>query len=295
MPEQSSFFQRPVSGILGAAALLLLWSFPAMAALHLDVPVRAARGDAIRVQVSGDGPARPVTVFWLEREHAMAAQPSGSGWQAEFLLPVPLDSSAKSLALKTRTQDGQQAEARVALFDKKRPGKKVCGWTKICGPPAECGRRIRRDREGRRKALDNASPECLWRPLLHARRERFQQVLTSLVFNDQLAWRASGAPDSRGCEGTPIRACADGRAAGRRFVLFPATPYILTTAGVFTLYPHMSRILVRPGDVVRRGQVIGNVGSTGRVTGPHLHLSLIVLGQAVDPEPLLEARPAARR
>ena len=45
MPEQSSFFQRPVSGILGAAALLLLWSFPAMAAMHLDVPARAARGD----------------------------------------------------------------------------------------------------------------------------------------------------------------------------------------------------------------------------------------------------------
>ena len=110
MPEQSSFFQRPVSGILGAVVLFLLWSFPAMAAIHLDVPARAARGDAIRVQVSGDGPACPVTVFWLEREHVMAAQPSGSGWQAEFLLPVPLDSSAKSLALKTRTQDGQQAD-----------------------------------------------------------------------------------------------------------------------------------------------------------------------------------------
>ena len=83
MPEQSSFFQRPVSGILGAVVLFLLWSFPAMAAMHLDVPARAARGDAIRVQVSGDGPARPVTVFWLKREHVMAAQPSGSGWQAD--------------------------------------------------------------------------------------------------------------------------------------------------------------------------------------------------------------------
>lgn len=106
MPEQTSFFQRPVGGILGAVALLLLWAFPAMAAMHLDVPARAARGDAILVQAFGDGPARPVTVFWLEREHVMAAQPSGSGWQAEFLLPVPLDSGAKSLVLKARTQDG---------------------------------------------------------------------------------------------------------------------------------------------------------------------------------------------
>lgn len=147
MPEQSSFFQRPVSGILGAVVLLLLWSFPVMAAMHLDVPARAARGDAIRVQVSGDGPACPVTVFWLEREHVMAAQPSGSGWQAEFLLPVPLDSSAKSLALKTRTQDGQQAEARVALFDKKRPVQALRVDKKYVDPPAEVRERIRRDRE----------------------------------------------------------------------------------------------------------------------------------------------------
>lgn len=100
-----------------------------MSAMHLEVPARAARGDAIHVQISGDGAARPVTVSWLGREHVMAAQPSGGGWQAEFLLPVPLDSNAKSLALKTRTQDGQQAEARVALFDKKRPVQPL-GWTK---------------------------------------------------------------------------------------------------------------------------------------------------------------------
>ena len=52
MSEQTSFFQRPVGGILGAVALLLLWAFPAMAAMHLDIPARAARGDAIRVQLT---------------------------------------------------------------------------------------------------------------------------------------------------------------------------------------------------------------------------------------------------
>ena len=155
MPEQFSLFQRPVSGILGAVALLLLWAFPAMAAMHLDVPARAARGDAIRVQASGDGPARPVTVFWLEREHVMAAQPSGSGWQAEFLLPVPLDSGAKSLVLKARTQDGRQAEARVILFDKKRPVQALRVDKKYVDPPAAVQERIRKDREKAGKALDN--------------------------------------------------------------------------------------------------------------------------------------------
>ena len=297
MPEQSSFFQRPVSGILGAAVLLLLWSFPVMAAMHLDVPARAARGDAIRVQVSGDGPARPVTVFWLEREHVMAAQPSGSGWQAEFLLPVPLDSSAKSLALKTRTQDGQQAEARVALFDKKRPVQALRVDKKYVDPPAEVRERIRRDREKAGKALDNYSPERLWtapfaRPVSGSVSSKFG---LKRVFNDQPRGVHRGL-DLRGAEGTPILACADGRVVLADDLYFSGNAvYIDHGQGVFTSYLHMSRILVRPGDVVRRGQVIGKVGSTGRVTGPHLHLSLIVLGQAVDPEPLLEARPAARR
>ena len=53
--------------------------------------------------------------------------------------------------------------------------------------------------------------------------------------------------------------------------------------GVYTGYWHQSEILVRPGDVVAAGQVIGYVGSTGRVTGPHLHWELWVGGVQVDP------------
>ena len=82
MSEQSSFFQRPGSGILGTVILLLLWAVPAVAAMHLELPARAARGDAIRVQTSGDGPVLPVTVSWLEREHVMAPERCGSArWQ----------------------------------------------------------------------------------------------------------------------------------------------------------------------------------------------------------------------
>lgn len=50
-----------------------------------------------------------------------------------------------------------------------------------------------------------------------------------------------------------------------------------------TRYAHLSAIAVRPGEMVRQGQVIGYVGSTGRSTGPHLHYETRVAGQAVDP------------
>jgi murein DD-endopeptidase MepM/ murein hydrolase activator NlpD len=51
---------------------------------------------------------------------------------------------------------------------------------------------------------------------------------------------------------------------------------------------HLSEVLVAEGDQVKRGQVFGRAGATGRVTGAHLHLSVSVQGVAVDPAPLFE-------
>jgi murein DD-endopeptidase MepM/ murein hydrolase activator NlpD len=53
--------------------------------------------------------------------------------------------------------------------------------------------------------------------------------------------------------------------------------------GVFTGYWHLQEIGVRVGDTVQQGQIIGTIGSTGRVTGPHLHWELFVSGVQVDP------------
>ncbi|MGN0375293.1 MAG: murein hydrolase activator EnvC family protein [Butyrivibrio sp.] len=58
-------------------------------------------------------------------------------------------------------------------------------------------------------------------------------------------------------------------------------------AGVVTLYAHCSSLAVKVGDVVQAGQVIGYVGSTGNSTGPHLHFSLFVQGQSVNPRAYL--------
>ena len=60
--------------------------------------------------------------------------------------------------------------------------------------------------------------------------------------------------------------------------------------GVRTLYGHNSKLLVRPGQVVKTGQPIALVGSTGQSTGPHLHLEVMVNYHNVDPLPWLKAR-----
>ncbi len=60
--------------------------------------------------------------------------------------------------------------------------------------------------------------------------------------------------------------------------------------GVFTVYLHLSAFHAAAGQTVKRGDVIGAIGNTGRSTAPHLHLSLYVLGESVDIVPCMEAR-----
>jgi len=65
--------------------------------------------------------------------------------------------------------------------------------------------------------------------------------------------------------------------------------------GLMTRYGHTSKILVKPGDLVTRGQVVADVGSTGRSTGPHLHFEVLVDGVPQDPQRFLagaNAKPA---
>jgi murein DD-endopeptidase MepM/ murein hydrolase activator NlpD len=58
--------------------------------------------------------------------------------------------------------------------------------------------------------------------------------------------------------------------------------------GFYSMYFHLSEILVRDGDLVKAGQVIGKVGATGRATGPHLHWGVKLNGARVNPYALLE-------
>jgi murein DD-endopeptidase MepM/ murein hydrolase activator NlpD len=90
-------------------------------------------------------------------------------------------------------------------------------------------------------------------------------------------------------EGNSVRAVADGRVvlAAEHF-LTGNSVYIDHGGGLVSASFHMTRIAVQTGDEVKRGQVIGKVGATGRTSGTHLHLGLRWLAARVDPQPLLE-------
>jgi len=96
--------------------------------------------------------------------------------------------------------------------------------------------------------------------------------------------RMHAGMDFRASHGTPIVAVTDGRvqSAGRAGGCGNAVR-LDHGGGLATRYCHMSRMAVRRGQQVRRGQVIGYVGSTGLSTGPHLHYEMYRGGRAINP------------
>lgn len=89
--------------------------------------------------------------------------------------------------------------------------------------------------------------------------------------------------------GTPIRATADGTVSRADWFSSYGLYVSLEHGGdIETRYGHMSRLNVAAGQAVRKGDIIGYVGSTGRSTGPHLHYEVRIAGNAVNPMPYLQ-------
>ena len=103
---------------------------------------------------------------------------------------------------------------------------------------------------------------------------------------------AHGGADFRARTGTPVHAAEEGIVvlAARHFFAGKSV-YVDHGGGLLTMYMHLSRIDVKTGQRVARGDLLGLSGATGRVTGPHLHFGVRWRGARVDPS-LLLADPA---
>ncbi|MFZ1742878.1 MAG: M23 family metallopeptidase [Pontixanthobacter sp.] len=100
--------------------------------------------------------------------------------------------------------------------------------------------------------------------------------------------RAHKGVDLAAPVGTPIYATADGVVSkAERFSSYGLFVSIEHGAQLQTRFAHMSRIAVADGERVKKGDIIGYVGSTGRSTGPHLHYEVRVDGVAVNPIPYM--------
>src|SRR5690606_30907835 len=99
-----------------------------------------------------------------------------------------------------------------------------------------------------------------------------------------------GGVDFSSPTGTPVRAPAGGRVALAEDLYFTGQTVILDHGlGLFSVLAHLSAMQVEQGSLVDGGTVVGRVGATGRVTGPHLHWGIRLHGARVDPISLIVA------
>jgi murein DD-endopeptidase MepM/ murein hydrolase activator NlpD len=109
------------------------------------------------------------------------------------------------------------------------------------------------------------------------------------TFNGELATQHRGV-DLKGAMGTPIAAPGAGRVVLAEELYYTGNTVVIDHGyGVLSLLAHMSRIRVKEGELVEAGAIVGEVGATGRVTGPHLHWSAWVGGISIDPLSLVAA------
>jgi hypothetical protein len=261
-------------------------------------PERVVEGTVFAVIVAGGDPAvhEATGAFGGERLH-FSASADGA---LVALAAAPLDSvGGVQLRLDLVLQDGRTSihTVDVPVEAGAYRMERLTVSPQFGRPqPPEIQARIREE-GARARAVSARSHESprMWEPPFLAPRE--SRVTSGFghgrMFNDEVQSRHTGT-DFAGAVGAPIRAPARGVVAlVNDFYLGGGVIYLDHGAGLVTAYLHLSAKDVAEGDVVERGQLIGRVGATGRVTGPHLHWIVRYGAHTVDGLSLLAFDPGA--
>lgn len=160
-------------------------------------------------------------------------------------------------------------------------------------PPASARARIEADAKLLKQTWSISAPDRLWSagfsaPVPQPANSAFG---TLSIYNGETRTRHGGT-DFLSPAGTPVHAPAAGRVLVAQDLYFTGQTVVVDHGlGLFSLFAHLSEIVVSDGAAVAAGDVIGRVGATGRVTGPHLHWTVRLNGARVDPLSLLASLP----
>lgn len=257
-------------------------------------PARPQPGAVVRLSVTIPSSSDSVTAV----RGVLAGEPlhfirSAASWRAIGGVPTDAEGNVNARAFVTR-ESGRVDTLRATMVLPRIPKPKAepLAVDSTFSKPMDTAtsNRIAREnakaREIGRRAHDH--PAMWTASFLRPRSSRVTSVFGSgRVFNGAVTSRHLGV-DYAGAVGEPILAANRGVVAlVDTFFLAGRVVYIDHGGGVVTGYFHMSEPLVAVGDTVRRGQQIGLVGRTGRVTGPHLHWAARYGTVTVNPGDLL--------
>jgi len=253
--------------------------------------LQAAQGQAVLIMLDHEAGLESAMVEWEGRVVPMSR--AGERWIALVGIDVDSTPGDRVAGLRLEFHDGRsRAEnERIVVMPQTFPTTRLEVEPRYVELSPQDQARAARENEEMAAIYAEITPGRLWT-------DAFQSPLPGVaggrnfghrrVFNGRPRAPHSGA-DLRAATGTAVLAANRGRVVLAKELFFSGNAVFLDHGlGVYSVYLHLSEILVEPGQLVERGQQIGLSGATGRVTGPHLHWGARVLDARVDPFSLLE-------
>jgi murein DD-endopeptidase MepM/ murein hydrolase activator NlpD len=274
------------------ASLLLAGVMAAATAPSLTISVDARSiqpGELVVLTVQTSVAADSVRVRAFNRDHT-AFKIDPTSWRA--LVGIDLDVAPGSYSVSVEAGPPLPPTTtihRLVVRPKAFPTRRLKVDDAFVNPPPSVLARI--DEEARLLAsLWNGSAETrFWtgafvRPVPQAANSAFgsRSVLNGVARSPH------GGADFASPAGTPVRSPNTGRVVLAKALYYTGNTVVIDHgAGLFSLFAHLSALSVREGETVDAGAILGDVGATGRVTGPHLHWTVRAGGARVDPLSLL--------
>ena len=285
-------------GIWGCFAIALLIFLPAQGlaadpplSLRL-APTQVKQGGVAALEVVGAGPGDRLQVRVGDRE--IPAGTSVGGASPVLWIGVDLQQSTGPLNVVvegiTGTDRPARASAILLVLDAAYPVQRLTvsrAFTELDPATLE---RINREKAVLDRLWEAWTPQRLWRgpfrPPIDGEARATGFGLRRIINGEPRAPH-TGA-DFAAPAGAPVLAANAGTVALAEEHFFAGKSLVLDHGqGLYTMYFHLEASLVRVGQRVERGEVVAHVGSTGRVTGPHLHWGARLSGARINPEELL--------
>jgi murein DD-endopeptidase MepM/ murein hydrolase activator NlpD len=254
--------------------------------IHLATDARSIRqGEVVVFTATTSQPVDAMRARAFDRDLA-TFRVDAMRWQA--LLGIDIDTKPGSYTVSFEaTSAGQTITAATELDVMSGEfGKRVLKVDDaFVNPPQPAIARITREAAELEQLWTQSEPRRLWSDgFLRPVPGRVNGAFGSRSIFNGVARQPHGGADFLSPAGTPIHAPNSGRVALARDLYFTGNTVVVDHGlGVFSLLAHLSVVDVHQGEFVTRGQTIGQVGATGRVTGPHLHWAIRMNGARVDP------------